>query len=83
MVEHSHGGQRPHRHGPSITHYRPYIYETRAPHIGHKNHLCDLAESGEATLEQMKDLVRNPKFVCRKCGRAAQKDENLCEPVPL
>lgn len=53
------------------------------PHIGHKNHLCDLAEQGQITLEQMKALVRDPKFICRKCGRVAAKEENLCEPVPL
>ena len=52
-------------------------------HIGHRNHLCDLAEQGNITLEQMKELVRNPKFICRKCGRVAAKEENLCEPVSL
>lgn len=52
-------------------------------HIGHRNHLCDLAENGVITLEEMKALVRNPKFICKKCGRVAAKEENLCEPVPL
>jgi hypothetical protein len=36
-----------------------------------------------ADLPMYKDLVRNPKFICKKCGRAAAKEENLCEPVPL
>jgi len=54
-----------------------------SPHIGHANHLCDLAEKGQLSLEQMKALVKDPKFICRKCGRAANKAENLCEPVPL
>ena len=53
------------------------------PHVGHRNHLCDLAEQGNITLDQMKELVRNPKFICRKCGRVAAKEENLCEPVHL
>jgi hypothetical protein len=61
----------------------PWAGKYRAPHIGHRTHLCDMAERGEVTLAQMKALVRNPKFVCRKCGRAAAKEENLCEPVPL
>lgn len=39
-----------------------------APHIGHRHHLCDLAERGEISLEQMKALVRDPKFICKKCG---------------
>lgn len=53
------------------------------PHIGHRNHLCDIAERGEMTLEQVKALVRDPKYVCETCGRAAAKAENLCDPVPL
>jgi hypothetical protein len=36
-----------------------------------------------ADLPMYKDLVRNPKFICNKCGRAAAKEENLCEAVPL
>ena len=55
----------------------------RAPHIGHLNHLCDMAEKGQATLEQMKALVRDPQFICKKCGRVAHSADNLCEPVPL
>ncbi len=54
-----------------------------APHIGHANHLCDMAERGEVTLAQMKEMVKDPKFICKKCGRVAAKEENLCEPVPL
>ncbi len=54
-----------------------------APHLGHSMHLCDMAERGDVSLEQMKALVKDPKFICKKCGRAAAKEENLCEPVPL
>ena len=53
-----------------------------APHLGHSKHLCDMADKG-ADLETVKNLVRNAKFICKKCGRAAAKEENLCEPVPL
>jgi len=52
-------------------------------HIGHKHHLCDLAISGTVTLDQMKALVKDAKFICNKCGRVAAKEENLCQPVPL
>jgi predicted RNA-binding Zn-ribbon protein involved in translation (DUF1610 family) len=52
-------------------------------HIGHSQHLCVMAESGDITLEQMKDLVRNPKFICNRCGRVAKSSDNLCEPVSL
>ncbi|MCJ7768302.1 hypothetical protein MUP79_07925 [Candidatus Bathyarchaeota archaeon] len=37
----------------------------------------------EVSLEHMKALVENPKFVCKKCGRVTAKEGNLCEPVPL
>jgi hypothetical protein len=42
-----------------------------------------MAESGNVTLDQIKELVKNPKFICKKCGRVAALEENLCEPVPL
>jgi hypothetical protein len=53
------------------------------PHIGHKKHLCNLTESGDCTLEEIKTLVKGAKFICKVCGRAAKAEETLCEPVPL
>jgi hypothetical protein len=62
----------------------PYGYaRTKAPHVGHKHHLCSMAENGEVSLEQIKDLVRNPKFVCKICARTAANSDNLCEPEAL
>ena len=60
----------------------PYWYEEPAPHLGHSHHLCDMARKG-ADFETYKNLVKNAKFICKKCGRAAAKEDNLCEPVPL
>lgn len=60
----------------------PWYKKEKAPHLGHVNHLCDMAERG-VDLNTYKELVKDPKFICRKCGRAAAKAENLCEPVPL
>ena len=60
-----------------------YPLERKAPHIGHGQHLCNLCESGNCSLEQIKKLVKDSKFICRVCGRAAVNEENLCEPVPL
>jgi hypothetical protein len=51
-------------------------------HPGHDKHLCYLAEQNAAT-EQLKPLVKNPKYICKGCGRAAAKAENLCSPEPL
>jgi hypothetical protein len=53
------------------------------PHIGHKNHLCAMAESGDVTVEHMKELIRNAKFMCKLCGRSAVNADNLCDPDPL
>ena len=57
--------------------------DRKAPHIGHRHHLCFMTESGEYSLERIKDLVKDAKFMCRKCGRVAGREENVCEPVPL
>jgi len=61
----------------------PYIREPGCENLGHKLHLCDMVEKGEASLEQMKALIKNPQFICKKCGRVAAKIENLCDPESL
>jgi hypothetical protein len=36
------------------------------------------------SFEEFKKLVgENPKYICKRCGRAAAKEENLCEPAPM
>jgi hypothetical protein len=34
-------------------------------------------------LEEYKDWVRNPLYVCKKCGRVARRSRDLCKPVLL
>ena len=55
------------------------------PHLKHDQHLCYMENMGYLTgyLTNYKDLVRNPDFVCKKCGRAAKSKDNLCEPDKL
>jgi len=53
------------------------------PHLGHSKHLCHLVEDVGIDIDQYKPLVRNARFLCKKCGRAAAKEENLCEPIKL
>lgn len=55
---------------------------TRGTCEGHERHICALAEGGsiERELEDFKELVAEPHFVCRRCGRAAKLAESLCEP---
>lgn len=48
---------------------------------GHKGHLCVLAS--ENRFDEIRKLVKNPKFVCFNCGRAADSAKNLCNPMPI
>ena len=47
----------------------------------HKGHFCVLASAGR--FEEIKALAKEPKFICFNCGRVADKEENLCNPMPL
>lgn len=47
----------------------------------HKGHLCVLVS--EKKFDEIKELVGEPRFLCFNCGRAADRKENLCNPMPL
>lgn len=47
----------------------------------HKGHLCVLASNGK--MEEIKKLTKDPKFICFNCGRVADCEKNLCNPMPL
>jgi hypothetical protein len=59
--------------------------EIKMPHPKHESHLCYLQNVGyvESELEAYKKLVRQPKYVCKNCGRAAANETNLCKPEKL
>ncbi len=63
----------------------PLPFEISDDHYGHEAHLCVAGAIGfvKNNLSKYKDYVRNPKFVCKNCGRAAANAENLCEPDSL
>jgi hypothetical protein len=52
------------------------------PHPMHDEHLCYLVNMGylEKSLADYKKLVKDAKFVCKKCGRVADSKEYLCRP---
>ena len=52
----------------------------KMPYPGHDKHLCYLHNVGYVTsnLNKYKELVRDPKYVCKACGRVAVEDNNLC-----
>ena len=59
--------------------------EIKMPHAAHEEHLCLLENVGyvKSNLEDYKKLVRDPKFVCKNCGRAAGSEKNLCSHEKL
>jgi hypothetical protein len=42
--------------------------------------ICEIDLPSDSGLTELKTLVKDSKFVCRDCGRAAASEENLCEP---
>jgi hypothetical protein len=47
----------------------------------HQGHLCVLASKDQ--FEKIKQLTRNPEYICFNCGRVADCKENLCNPMAL
>lgn len=40
-------------------------------------------EEIKESLKELKKIVSQPRFVCRKCARAAGEEDYLCKPEPL
>ena len=47
----------------------------------HAGHLCVLVSKG--MIEEIKQLARKPQFICFNCGRVADCEDNLCNPMSL
>ena len=66
--------------------YRENGMEKKNVCVGeHAVHICVKGTTmfSYGDLDPIKELVRNPQFICGNCGRVAAKAENLCNPVPL
>ena len=46
-----------------------------------ENHICRIIVRGD--LERIKKLVKDTRFFCKNCGRAAHEKENLCNPAKI
>ena len=51
----------------------------------HHQHLCYIISQGFPLSDEYEyqSLIKDPQFKCQHCGRVANSDQNLCEPVKL
>jgi len=42
--------------------------------------ICEIDFSSDLGLQELKTLIKDSKFVCKDCGRAASSEESLCRP---
>jgi hypothetical protein len=58
---------------------------THTPCKNHDRHLCKLTSDGlhKSDPKKYHQLVQNPEYVCKSCGRVAASKESLCTPVKL
>jgi hypothetical protein len=45
--------------------------------------LCDWSRDELADLSRLREIVRDPRWLCRKCGRVAQRKKFLCKATAL
>jgi hypothetical protein len=46
-----------------------------------KIHICDM--SGKSQSRKVKELTRDPQYMCFSCNRSAHAPESLCNPVSV
>ena len=59
--------------------------DIKMPHPAHEQHLFLPQNVGFLTsnLDEYKKLVKEGRYVCKRCGRAAANENNLCAPGRL
>ncbi len=46
--------------------------------------LCEWKKSAIVDdIDELAEIVRDPRYVCRKCARSAHRDKHLCKPMAL
>ena len=54
----------------------------KIPHPEHDKHLCVIWQN-TMDVEELKSKTKNPKFICKGCGRVAEQSSSLCDAVPM
>ena len=51
----------------------------------HDKHLCYLTSQGFhlSDFDEFQELIKDPNFQCKHCGRQANSNQNLCIPMSL
>jgi hypothetical protein len=59
--------------------------DLKIPHAMHDDHLCYLINMGylDSNFKDYAELIKNPKFVCKRCGRGSDSKENICQPKKI
>ena len=47
----------------------------------HSGHICLLAS--QQNFDKIKQLTTDPHYICFNCGRVADAQQNLCNPMPM
>jgi hypothetical protein len=46
-----------------------------------EGHLCKIVK--RTNFDRLRELIKDARYYCGKCGRSAHEAENLCRPVEL
>jgi len=68
--------------GRMVEMIRMPLYEKEHDPKKHEKHLCRLVEAG-TTLSEYSRLAFRGVYLCEECGRVANAEECLCEPVDM
>jgi hypothetical protein len=57
----------------------------KIPHAMHDDHLCYLVNMGylESNFNDYAELIKDPKFICKRCGRGSDSKDNICQPKKI
>ena len=61
---------------------RSVDYCQGANHCADSTHLCRIVARSK-DMDKVRKLVKDASYICRKCGRVARNNLNLCKPSKI